>query len=79
MMLTNFFIELKLYILLIYPKKNPNLILLYILIAAHIPVYIYPFLNTTEKQLVHYDYLRVNSLGVIGALLKVLTNNMIYS
>ncbi|CAI9294776.1 unnamed protein product [Lactuca saligna] len=40
------------------------------LLKAHIPVYIYPFLNTTEKQLVHYDYLRVNSLGVIGALLK---------
>ncbi|XP_042752743.1 uncharacterized protein LOC111911994 [Lactuca sativa] len=35
------------------------------LLKAHIPVYIYPFLNTTEKQLVHYDYLRVNSLGTM--------------
>ncbi|KAI3753375.1 hypothetical protein L2E82_25427 [Cichorium intybus] len=40
------------------------------LIKAQIPTYISPFLNTTEKQLVQYDYLRLNSLGIIGALLK---------
>ncbi|KAL4555536.1 hypothetical protein LXL04_038158 [Taraxacum kok-saghyz] len=41
------------------------------LLKAHIPVYIYPLLNTTEKQLPQYDYVRLNSLMVIGALLKV--------
>ncbi|XP_024960844.1 cell differentiation protein rcd1-like [Cynara cardunculus var. scolymus] len=41
-------------------------------IKAQMPVYIYPFLNTTEQQLVQFDYLRINSLGVIATLVKVL-------
>lgn len=38
--------------------------------AAQIPLYLYPFLNTvsTEKP---FEYLRLTSLGVIGALVKV--------
>jgi CCR4-NOT transcription complex subunit 9 len=40
-------------------------------LAAHIPLYLYPFLNThpqsSEKP---FEYLRLTSLGVIGALVK---------
>jgi hypothetical protein len=39
--------------------------------AAHIPLYLYPFLNTTSKSR-PFEYLRLTSLGVIGALVKVL-------
>ncbi|KAJ0525080.1 putative transcription regulator Rcd1-like family [Helianthus annuus] len=42
--------------------------------TAKLPVYIYPFLNTTEKAAKHFDYLRLTSLGVIGALVKHLEN-----
>ena len=38
--------------------------------AAHIPLYLYPFLNTTSKSR-PFEYLRLTSLGVIGALVKV--------
>ncbi|KAE9458264.1 hypothetical protein C3L33_09833, partial [Rhododendron williamsianum] len=38
---------------------------------AHIPLYLYPFLNTTSKSR-PFEYLRLTSLGVIGALVKVL-------
>lgn len=38
-------------------------------IAAHIPLYLYPFLNTTSKSR-PFEYLRLTSLGVIGALVK---------
>ncbi|KAG6472384.1 hypothetical protein ZIOFF_069846 [Zingiber officinale] len=38
--------------------------------AAHIPLYLYPFLNTTSKTR-PFEYLRLTSLGVIGALVKV--------
>eukprot|EP01117_Protostelium_nocturnum_P007935 TRINITY_DN2833_c0_g2_i3.p1 TRINITY_DN2833_c0_g2~~TRINITY_DN2833_c0_g2_i3.p1 ORF type:complete len:184 (-),score=34.60 TRINITY_DN2833_c0_g2_i3:581-1132(-) len=38
---------------------------------AHIPLYLYPFLNTTSKTR-PFEYLRLTSLGVIGALVKVL-------
>ncbi|KVI02032.1 Rcd1 [Cynara cardunculus var. scolymus] len=41
------------------------------IVKAKIPVYIYPFLNTTEQRHKHFDYLRLTSLGVIGALVKV--------
>ncbi|XP_021979650.1 cell differentiation protein rcd1 [Helianthus annuus] len=41
------------------------------IVKAKLPVYIYPFLNTTEKAAKHFDYLRLTSLGVIGALVKV--------
>ncbi|KAJ6815523.1 putative cell differentiation protein RCD1-like protein [Iris pallida] len=37
---------------------------------AHIPLYLYPFLNTTSKSK-QFEYLRLTSLGVIGALVKV--------
>ncbi|GER54905.1 cell differentiation [Striga asiatica] len=40
------------------------------LFAAHIPLYLYPFLNTTSKSR-PFEYLRLTSLGVIGALVKV--------
>lgn len=38
-------------------------------VAAHIPLYLYPFLNTTSKSR-PFEYLRLTSLGVIGALVK---------
>ncbi|PWA75593.1 CCR4-NOT transcription complex subunit 9 [Artemisia annua] len=41
------------------------------IVKARVPVYIYPFMNTTENRLKHFDYLRLTSLGVIGALVKV--------
>lgn len=37
---------------------------------AHLPLYLYPFLNTTSKTR-PFEYLRLTSLGVIGALVKV--------
>lgn len=37
---------------------------------AHIPLYLYPFLNTTSKSR-PFEFLRLTSLGVIGALVKV--------
>jgi CCR4-NOT transcription complex subunit 9 len=39
-------------------------------LIAHIPLYLYPFLNTTSKTR-PFEYLRLTSLGVIGALVKV--------
>ncbi|TQD90416.1 hypothetical protein C1H46_024053 [Malus baccata] len=39
---------------------------------AHIPLYLYPFLNTSSKAR-PFEYLRLTSLGVIGALVKVAT------
>jgi CCR4-NOT transcription complex subunit 9 len=38
-------------------------------IQAHIPMYLYPFLNTATKSR-PFEYLRLTSLGVIGALVK---------
>ncbi|CAL1705973.1 unnamed protein product [Somion occarium] len=38
---------------------------------AHIPLFLYPFLNTTSKTR-PFEYLRLTSLGVIGALVKIL-------
>ena len=40
--------------------------------AAHVPLFLYPFLNTTSKTR-PFEYLRLTSLGVIGALVKVPT------
>ena len=40
------------------------------LAAAHIPLFLYPFLNTISKTR-PFEYLRLTSLGVIGALVKV--------
>lgn len=39
-------------------------------LAAHIPLYLYPFLNTASRSR-PFEYLRLTSLGVIGALVKV--------
>jgi CCR4-NOT transcription complex subunit 9 len=39
-------------------------------LAAHVPLYLYPFLNTQSKSR-PFEYLRLTSLGVIGALVKV--------
>lgn len=39
--------------------------------AAHIPMYLYPFLNTVMSKSRPFEYLRLTSLGVIGALVKV--------
>ena len=36
------------------------------------PLYLYPFLNTSSKSR-PFEYLRLTSLGVIGALVKVTT------
>lgn len=36
---------------------------------AHIPLFLFPFLNTTSSQRT-FEYLRLTSLGVIGALVK---------
>jgi CCR4-NOT transcription complex subunit 9 len=36
---------------------------------AHIPLFLYPFLNTNSKSR-PFEYLRLTSLGVIGALVK---------
>jgi CCR4-NOT transcription complex subunit 9 len=38
-------------------------------LQAHIPLFLYPFLNTTNKNR-PFEYLRLTSLGVIGALVK---------
>ncbi|KAL5164769.1 CCR4-NOT transcription complex subunit 9 [Glycine soja] len=45
-------------------------VLIVIELASHIPLYLYPFLNTTSKSR-PFEYLRLTSLGVIGALVKV--------
>ena len=39
-------------------------------LAAQIPLFLYPFLNTSSKSR-PFEYLRLTSLGVIGALVKV--------
>ncbi|KAI4320796.1 hypothetical protein MLD38_034242 [Melastoma candidum] len=39
-------------------------------LKAHMPLYLYPFLNTGSKTR-PFEYLRLTSLGVIGALVKV--------
>eukprot|EP00884_Botryococcus_braunii_P002973 jgi/Botrbrau1/12677/Bobra.67_1s0041.1 len=39
-------------------------------LAAHVPLFLYPFLNTSSRTR-PFEYLRLTSLGVIGALVKV--------
>jgi CCR4-NOT transcription complex subunit 9 len=39
-------------------------------LSAHIPLFLYPFLNTVSKSR-PFEYLRLTSLGVIGALVKI--------
>merc|ERR1712224_884049 len=40
-----------------------------LLLNAHIPLFLYPFLNTVSKTR-PFEYLRLTSLGVIGSLVK---------
>jgi len=44
--------------------------------VANIPLFLYPFLHTISKTR-PFEYLRLTSLGVIGALVKVWTGNLI--
>ncbi|GJW77377.1 cell differentiation protein RCD1-like protein [Tanacetum coccineum] len=70
---------------LVWNSKNVPFILLQMMashpntrmeiVKARVPVYIYPFMNTTVNRLKHFDYLRLTSLGVIGALVKVEDTN----
>ena len=41
-----------------------------LLFSAHLPLFLYPVLNTVSKAR-PFEYLRLTSLGVIGALVKV--------
>lgn len=45
-------------------------------LSAHIPLFLYPFLNTTSKTR-PFEYLRLTSLGVIGALVKQNDNSTV--
>jgi CCR4-NOT transcription complex subunit 9 len=45
-------------------------------LQAHIPLFLYPFLNTSSSQR-SFEYLRLTSLGVIGALVKTDENDVI--
>ena len=47
-------------------------------LAAHIPLFLYPFLHTVSKSR-PFEYLRLTSLGVIGALVKVSSQIYIFS
>uniref|UniRef100_A0A7S2V242 Cell differentiation protein rcd1 n=1 Tax=Fibrocapsa japonica TaxID=94617 RepID=A0A7S2V242_9STRA len=44
---------------------------------AHVPLYLYPFLNTVSKNR-PFEYLRLTSLGVIGALVKMDDSDVIH-
>jgi CCR4-NOT transcription complex subunit 9 len=45
-------------------------------LLAHIPLYLYPFLNTASRAK-PFEYLRLTSLGVIGALVKMDDNEVV--
>jgi len=45
-------------------------------LKAQIPIFLYPFLNTVNKNK-PFEYLRLTALGVIGALVKVDNPEMI--
>ena len=51
------------------PLGASTLTLTFFFFSAHIPLFLYPFLNTTSKSR-PFEYLRLTSLGVIGALVK---------
>ncbi|KAF8315393.1 Rcd1-like protein [Clavulina sp. PMI_390] len=48
----------------------------HLFLNAHIPLFLYPFLNTTSKTR-PFEYLRLTSLGVIGALVKQNENSAV--
>ncbi|EFE29439.1 uncharacterized protein ARB_03693 [Trichophyton benhamiae CBS 112371] len=65
-------------IISVYPLLNPSQLTAaasnrvcnaLALLQSHIPLFLYPFLNTTSKSR-PFEYLRLTSLGVIGALVK---------
>eukprot|EP00945_MAST-04E_sp_MAST-4E-sp1_P007993 g7993.t1 len=45
-------------------------------LSSHLPLYLYPFLNTVHKSR-PFEYLRLTSLGVIGALVKINDSDVI--
>lgn len=47
-----------------------------LMLLAQIPIFLYPFLNTVNKNK-PFEYLRLTALGVIGALVKVDNPDMI--
>jgi CCR4-NOT transcription complex subunit 9 len=47
-----------------HPETRPAFL------AAQIPIFFYPFLNTVNK-IKPFEYLRLTALGVIGALVKI--------
>jgi CCR4-NOT transcription complex subunit 9 len=51
-------------------SKIFNICLFLFFDLAQIPLYLYPFLNTVSRHR-PFEYLRLTSLGVIGALVKV--------
>lgn len=53
-----------------HPETRP------LFLEAQIPLYLYPFLNTMSKER-PFEYLRLTSLGVIGALVKMDDSNVI--
>lgn len=55
---------------MIYDGDKPIWTELILHVVAHVPLFLYPFLNTTSKTR-PFEYLRLTSLGVIGALVKV--------
>ncbi|KAL0067133.1 RNA-binding protein, CCR4-NOT complex subunit Rcd1 [Marasmius tenuissimus] len=63
----------------VYPMLSPQILLPtspILFLNAHIPLFLYPFLNTTSKTR-PFEYLRLTSLGVIGALVKQNDNNTV--
>ncbi|KAF9589722.1 hypothetical protein IFM89_027997 [Coptis chinensis] len=58
------------------PIKEVKYCEIVLFFAAHIPVYLYPFLNTTSMEK-SFEFLRLTSLGVIGALVKVLPDTLV--
>jgi CCR4-NOT transcription complex subunit 9 len=54
------------------PCRNKTCILerYYLTNIAQIPIFLYPFLNTVNKNK-PFEYLRLTALGVIGALVKI--------
>ena len=60
-----------------FPSDIIKLISLFLLILAQIPLFLYPFLHTTSKTR-PFEYLRLTSLGVVGALVKVSARFLLY-
>ncbi|CAH1102247.1 unnamed protein product [Psylliodes chrysocephalus] len=46
-------------------------------LLAHVPLFLYPFLHTSSKTR-SFEYLRLTSLGVIGALVKVSKQKIVF-